>query len=63
MRILWNELKKILTWKILLLLVLVNSVLYFLLIEFYIEYFPNGRPAIDSYNIGIEMIDKYGSNG
>ncbi|MFJ7935939.1 hypothetical protein [Sporosarcina sp. NPDC096371] len=61
MRIFWNELKKILTWKILLLLVLVNSVLYFFLIQFHIEYFPNGRPALDSYNIGIEMIEKYGT--
>lgn len=61
MRILWNELKKILTWKMLLLLVLVNSVLYFFLIDFHIKYFPNGRPALDSYNIGIEMIDKYGT--
>lgn len=61
MRILWNEVKKILTWKILLLLVLLNSVLYFFLIQFHIEVFPNGRPALDSYNIGIEMIEKYGT--
>jgi hypothetical protein len=61
MRVLWNELKKILTWKIVLLLVLVNSVLYFFLIQFHIEYFPNGRPALDSYNIGIEMIENYGT--
>ena len=62
MRILWNELKKILTWKMLLLLIFVNSVLYFFLIEFHIEHFPNGRPALDSYNIGIEMIEKYGTH-
>ncbi len=59
MRILWNEIKKILTWKILLLLVLVNSVVFFFRIEFYIEYFPNGS-EIYSYNIGVEMVDKYG---
>ncbi|MCG7334455.1 hypothetical protein MHZ95_04060 [Sporosarcina sp. ACRSM] len=62
MRVLWNELKKILTWKMLFLLVLLNSVLYFFLIEFDIEHFPNGRPALDSYNIGIEMIEKYGTH-
>lgn len=62
MQIFWNELKKILTWKILLLLVIVNSILFTLLIEFEIKYFPNGRPALDSYNIGIEMIEKYGIN-
>lgn len=62
MRILWNELKKIITWKMLLLLVIVNSILYFLLIEFDIKYFPNGRPDLDSYNIGNEMIEKYGTH-
>lgn len=62
MQILWNEIKKLLTWKMLLLLVFVNTVLYLLLIEFHIEYFPNGRPALDSYKIGIEMIDKYGTD-
>ncbi|KAA0965757.1 hypothetical protein FQ087_05610 [Sporosarcina sp. ANT_H38] len=60
MRILWNELKKILTWKMMFLLVLVNSVVFFLRIEFYIEYFPNGS-GIYSYDIGVEMIDKYGT--
>lgn len=59
MRVLWNELKKILTWKMLILLILMNSVLYFLLIEFDIKYFPNGS-EIYSYNIGVEMTEKYG---
>ena len=31
-------------------------------IEFHITYFPNGRPDLDSYNIGIEMIEKYGTH-
>ncbi|MFC5587474.1 ABC transporter permease [Sporosarcina soli] len=62
MRVLWNELKKILAWKMLLLLVMLNSVLYFFLIEFDIKHFPNGRPALDSYHIGIEMIEKYGTH-
>lgn len=59
MRVLWNELKKILTWKMLILLIFINSVLYFLLIEFDIKYFPNGS-EIYSYNIGVEMTEKYG---
>lgn len=59
MRVLWNELKKILTWKMLILLIFMNSVLYFLLIEFDIKYFPNGS-EIYSYNIGVEMTEKYG---
>lgn len=60
MRILWNEVKKIFTWKTMLLLLFINSVLYFLLIEFYIEHFPNGS-KVYSYNIGVEMIEKYGA--
>lgn len=62
MRILWNEMKKILTWKSLLLLLIINCILYFFLIDFYIKHFPNGRPALDSYRIGIEMIEKYGTS-
>lgn len=62
MRILLYEIKKILTWKILLLLFIVNSILFFLLIEFEISHFPNGRPSLDSYRIGIEMIEKYGTH-
>lgn len=59
MRVLWNELKKILTWKMLILLIFMNSVLYFLLIEFDIKHFPNGS-EIYTYNIGVEMTEKYG---
>ncbi|WP_153733048.1 ABC transporter permease [Sporosarcina obsidiansis] len=60
MRMIWNEMKKILTWRMLTFLLLVNAVLYFLLISFDIEYFPNGRPALDGYRLGIEMIEEYG---
>ncbi|QTD41267.1 hypothetical protein [Sporosarcina sp. Te-1] len=62
MQILWYEMKKILTWKSLLLLLIINCILYFFLIHFYIKYFPNGRPELDSYRIGIEMVEKYGSS-
>jgi hypothetical protein len=62
MRILFNEIKKILTWRMLLLLAIVNCILFFLLIEFHITQFPNGRPHLDSYRIGIEMIEKYGTD-
>ncbi|MGE7184976.1 hypothetical protein ACQKKK_13560 [Peribacillus sp. NPDC006672] len=60
MQMIINEIKKILNWKMILVLFLVNAILYFLLIDFHIKYFPNGRPALDSYNIGVEMIEKYG---
>src|SRR5690606_31277622 len=25
------------------------------------DYFPNGRPALDSYRVGVEMVEKYGT--
>lgn len=34
--------------------------MYYIFIDFDISVFPNGRPATDMYNIGIEMVDKYG---
>src|SRR5690606_8517626 len=61
MQILLHELKKIFSWKILLLLLLINTILYFLLIEFEIKYFPNGRPDLDLYRVGVEMVEKYGT--
>ncbi|MBO0993882.1 hypothetical protein [Bacillus sp. SD088] len=60
MGIIINEIKKILNWKILLVLAFVNVSLYYFLIEFDIQYFPNGRPALDSYRIGVEMLENYG---
>ena len=43
-------------------LLLGSLVIYELFISFYIDYFPNGRPALDSYNIGCNMIKKYGNS-
>ncbi|MDW0117057.1 hypothetical protein QTL97_08930 [Sporosarcina thermotolerans] len=60
MRVLWNEIKKIFTWKTMLLLLLINSLLYFFMIEFDIKYFPNGS-EVYSYNIGVGMVEKYGA--
>ncbi|WP_042143793.1 ABC transporter permease [Paucisalibacillus sp. EB02] len=62
MRIILHEIKKILNWKIALMLVIVNVILYFWFISFHIDYFPNGRPALDSYRIGVEMVEKYGTS-
>ncbi|MFT9600931.1 hypothetical protein [Mesobacillus sp.] len=60
MRIIWNELKKILTLKIMLLLVLVSAIFYQLFIMFDFEFFPNGRPARDTFKVGEEMMANYG---
>ncbi|WP_026895756.1 ABC transporter permease [Clostridiisalibacter paucivorans] len=60
MRIIINELKKIFNIKFIILLVLINIIMYFLFIEFEITNFPNGRPALDIYNMLVEMEDSYG---
>lgn len=60
MRILLLEIRKILNWKMLIVLAFVNVILYYFLIDFDIKYFPNGRPALDSYRIGVEMVETYG---
>ncbi|WP_440896433.1 hypothetical protein ACS127_00070 [Amphibacillus sp. Q70] len=63
MRILLYEIKKLFTWKTLVLLIFVNGIVYFLLIEYDINYFPSsdGQHGV-SYKIGVEMVNKYGAN-
>lgn len=60
MRIIWNELKKILTWKIMLSLLIVSVIFYQLFIMFDFEFFPNGRPAGDTFKVAEQMLVKYG---
>jgi len=60
MSIILNELKKIFNIKSIILLILINIVMYFLFIEFYITNFPNGRPALNIYNMFVEMKELYG---
>lgn len=60
MTIILNEVKKIFNIKSVLLLMAITGVMYFLFIEFHITNFPNGRPALDIYNMFVEMKDKYG---
>lgn len=62
MRIIINEIKKIFNPKMVFLLVLINLIMYFLFVQFYIDYFPNGRPEGDIYKIVIEMKQKYGTH-
>ncbi|NGP46408.1 hypothetical protein G4V62_16170 [Bacillaceae bacterium SIJ1] len=61
MRLIFNEIKKILTWKMVLLLIVVNAALYFLFISFHIDNYPSGLSALESHQIGVEMVEKYGS--
>ncbi len=62
MRIVMNEIKKIFTPKMLILLLLINIIMYFLFIEFNVRYFPNGRPEGDDYRISVQMQKDYGTN-
>lgn len=60
MRLFWMEMKKIFSWKLLLLIGVVNVLLFYLLLSFELEYFPNGRPATDIFTIEQQIIPKYG---
>ena len=42
------------------LLIIGSAIFYQLFISFEIEFFPNGRPKLDIYNIMVQMIDNYG---
>lgn len=60
MRVVLNEIKKIFSLKMVSILMVISVIMYFLFISFYIENFPNGRPELDYYNVGVEMINNYG---
>ncbi|WP_055669512.1 hypothetical protein [Desnuesiella massiliensis] len=60
MSIIVNEIKKIFNLKMVLMLIVINLLMYFLFIEFWIKYFPNGRPETDIYRISVEMKKNYG---
>lgn len=60
MKIIFNEIKKVFQLKMIILLAIISLIFYCLFISFYIDYFPNGRPALDTYNIFVEMIEEYG---
>ena len=62
MSIFLNEIKKIFSWKTILLIVVINILLFKMLIEFDIKHFPNGRPFGDMFKIEQEIIQIYGSD-
>lgn len=61
MRIIINEMKKIFSLKMVCLLIIGSAIFYQMFISFEIETFPNGRPALDVYNIMAQMIEDYGN--
>lgn len=60
LKIIINEMKKIFSLKMVCLLLLGSAIIYEIFISFEIDYFPNGRPVLDEYNIGTQMIYDYG---
>lgn len=61
MKLFFYELRKIFPWKLLVLILLVNVFLFKLLIEFDLDYFPNGRPAGDHFDIEQQIIPMFGA--
>jgi ABC-type multidrug transport system fused ATPase/permease subunit len=59
-RIILYELKKLFQLKMVCLLFIISFIFYRHFIHFDLEHFPNGRPALDSYHISMEMIEQYG---
>lgn len=61
MTLFFYEVRKIFSWKLLLLILLVNVLLFKLLIEFDLDTFPNGRPAGDYFDIEQQIIPLFGA--
>lgn len=60
MRIIFNEIMKVFSLKMIVLIMFITLIMYKLFISFYFEYFPNGRPEGDYYRISIQMLKDYG---
>ena len=62
MRIVFNEIKKIFNFKMVIIIMFISLIMYNLFISFYFEYFPNGRPEKDHYKISVQMLKDYGTS-
>ncbi|API93019.1 hypothetical protein J32TS6_14470 [Virgibacillus pantothenticus] len=60
MRIIWYEIRKLLNWKVLGLVLLISLLFFEQFLRFDFEHFPNGRPEGDTFNVTKQMINKYG---
>lgn len=60
MKLFLYEMKKIFSWKLILLVILLNVLMFKLMIEFDLNHFPNGRPDGDMFKIEQQLIPKYG---
>ncbi|MBD5555654.1 MAG: hypothetical protein HDQ95_10045 [Roseburia sp.] len=57
-----EELKKIWRPGMILLLVFLGCVFYSMFLEFYIRYFPNGPHAVGVFQVGAELVERYGTS-
>ena len=62
MRLFMYEVRKIWTWPVLFIIVVVNVLLFKLFIAFDLTYFPNGRPALDHFVLEQQMIPLFGTS-
>jgi len=60
MRIVINEMKKILNIKILLVVALLCTLFYWFFMSYYIDCFPNGHSAIEEVEYSTELVKRYG---
>ncbi|SFQ40147.1 hypothetical protein [Salibacterium halotolerans] len=60
MKLLGYEMKKLMNWKIIGLVVIISAVFYQLFMAFDFEYFPNGKNKLHTFMISREMITEYG---
>lgn len=61
MRIIVNEIKKMFSVRIILLLALITFIISKMFIGFWIENFPNGYPETQNFDLSVDMLGKYGT--
>ena len=62
MRIIYNECKKVFRPSIIIILIIVTVLYYQVYMMFEIEHFPNGHPAIEDYELGLEYLERFGTS-
>ncbi len=61
MRIFWNELKKLLNWRLLLILAVFTGLFYYMFLSpDLVSGYPNGHPSAESLEVAKQMLKKYG---
>jgi hypothetical protein len=62
MTIVLHEIKKVFGLRMVIMLLAINVVFYFLFIQFYFQYFPNGNPDTEIHRTSMEMKKEYGTH-